>query len=510
MTQVLQVQPWDFCPQPGPQTEFLSTPADITVMGGAAYVGKTWAEVFFPLRYVHHPKYTAAIYRQMLSDVIHPGGLWDEASGIYPAMGGVPNRHDWSWKFPSGASIKFAHATDEERVKGSQVATILLDELTHFDEDFVWALNTRNRSRAPGVPSQVLGTTNPDADSWVADFLGWWIEQNPASPDYGLPIPERAGKVRYLARIEGVNHWGARVEDLLPIVQRYPRGKREWIQSVRFIPGKLEDNALGLALNPGYEGRLASADPVSVARLLGGNWKIRRAKGTLFKPQWFTDATMPPRLVKIARGWDLAATEGAGDWTVGVLLGLDEHGLWWVLDVVRDRRDPGGVEQLVRATAERDGQDVPQVFAWERAGAGKSQAHTYTRLLAGWNVTGETESGDPATRASAWSAQVSQRRVRLLCLADRLGQRVQVGTGCVLASDWTAAYLAELEAFPEGKHDDQLAATLAAFRFLTGGLAGAELASADQVVTEFNELADDAAELDGAFDLSGVGKMGGW
>ena len=33
---------------------------------------------------------------------------------------------------------------------------------------------------------------------------------------------------------------------------------------------------------------------------------------------------------------------------------------------------------------------------------------------------------------------------------------------------------------------------------------------ADEVIEAFNELADDAAELDGAFDLSGVGKMGGW
>lgn len=499
MTAPLLVHPWDYAPQPGPQTDFLSTPADITIMGGAAYVGKTWAEVYFPLRYVHHGRYTAAIYRQMLADVIHPGGLWHEAAGIYPAMGGDPNRHSWTWRFPSQAEIAFKHATDDERVKGAQLCTALFDELTHFDEEFFWAVRTRNRSTVRGVPAQVLATTNPDADSWVADFLAWWIEQDPQHPMYGLPIPARAGKVRYMVRLDGKVHWASRPEQLIEQLKVKP----SWVKSVRFIPGRLEDNQIGLRINPGYDGALASADPVTVARLLGGNWKVRRSKGSMFKSQWFSDEPAPPRIVRLARGWDLAATEGAGDWTVGVLLGQDEQGLWWVLDVVRARKDAGGVEQMVKETAERDGQDVPQVFAWERAGAGKSQAHTYTRLLAGWNVTGETESGEVTVRAAAWSAQVSQRRVRLLCLADRLGELVQVGSAKVEASDWIRPYVAEHEAFPVGRHDDQLAATLAAFRFLTGGIGG-EVASVEDAAKMVKEAEQDMDEIAAGFDLSGL------
>ena len=323
-------------------------------MGGAAYVGKTWAEVYFPLRYVGRAGYTAAIYRQRLADVIHPGGLWDEASRLYPPLGAEPNRHDWAWRFPAGASVSFRHCTDEERVKGSQIATLLLDEGTHFEEDFVWNLYTRNRSNARGVPAQMLITTNPDADSWLAEFLTWWIDQDSSSPTYGLPIPGRANKIRYLVRIEGRAHWFAARPHSAQLKSLHPRANSTWVKAVQFIPGRLEDNQIGLRANPGYEGNLASADPVSVARLLGGNWKIRRGKGSLFKSSWLRDEERAPRLVRLVRGWGLAATEGSVDWTAGVLLGQEEDGTLWVLDVVRGRLNAGQVERLVRAVAEAE------------------------------------------------------------------------------------------------------------------------------------------------------------
>lgn len=487
--QVLQVRDKiDFCPQPGPQIDFLSTPADITIMGGAAYVGKTWAEVYFPLRYVDRRGYTAAIYRQLQADITLPGGLWDEASGIYPHLQGDPNKHEWNWRFPSGASVKFGHATTDERVKGAQVSTLQFDELTHFEADFFWALSTRNRSTVRGVPAQILGTTNPDADSWVAEFLAPWIDQDPSSAGYGLPLPRMAGRVRYLVRVRGTCHWYPRRPGPAELLRLDPKAKPTWVKSVRFIPGQLHHNAIGLRTNPGYEGTLASADPVSVARLLDGNWKVRRVAGTLFKRAWFEDAESAPKMVRICRGWDLAATEGAGDWTVGVLLGQDADGYWWVLDVVRDRRDPGGVELLVRKTAEDDGQDVVQAFAWERAGAGKAQQHRYTVLLAGWSVVGETESGPPEVRAAAWSAQASQRRVKLL------------------SRNWTREYVAELEAYPDGRHDDQLAATLASFRYLTGGLVG-EIYSPTEIADALVEGQQRAREIDRATDFSGIGRM---
>lgn len=51
-----------------------------------------------------------------------------------------------------------------------------------------------------GVNPYIRCTCNPDPDSFVAALVEWWIEQDPASPRYGLPIPERDGVLRYFIR----------------------------------------------------------------------------------------------------------------------------------------------------------------------------------------------------------------------------------------------------------------------------------------------------------------------
>src|SRR5205809_978024 len=68
---------------------------------------------------------------------------------------------------------------------------------------------SRNRSTC-GVRPYIRATCNPDADSWVADFLAWWID-----PESGLPIPERAGVVRYYIRVAERIVWADRPEELM-------------------------------------------------------------------------------------------------------------------------------------------------------------------------------------------------------------------------------------------------------------------------------------------------------
>ncbi len=38
-------------------------------------------------------------------------------------------------------------------------------------------------------------------------------------------------------------------------------------------------------------------------------------------------------MVGWSRAWDLAASKGSGDFTVGVLMGLDKLGRFWVTDI---------------------------------------------------------------------------------------------------------------------------------------------------------------------------------
>src|SRR5271170_1350450 len=110
--------------------------------------------------------------------------------------------------------------------QGAQVPGF--DELTHSTKSQFFYMMSRNRSMC-GVRPYIRATCNPDADSWVAEFISWWIDQ-----ETGLPIPERAGKVRYFIRVNDAVLWGDSPAELR---QRY--GEDVQPKSVCFIPAKL-------------------------------------------------------------------------------------------------------------------------------------------------------------------------------------------------------------------------------------------------------------------------------
>ena len=78
--------------QPGPQTAFLQTAADICIYGGAAGGGKTVGLILEPLRHVRRvPGFTAVFFRRTTPQITNPGGLWDESESFYPRLGGIPH-----------------------------------------------------------------------------------------------------------------------------------------------------------------------------------------------------------------------------------------------------------------------------------------------------------------------------------------------------------------------------------------------------------------------------------
>lgn len=440
-------------PQPGPQEMFLSSPADIVIYGGGAGGGKTWGLLLEPLRHVHNKDFGAVFFRRNMKQVKNEGGLWDESKKLYIPLGAKPMESTAEWKFSSGANISFAHLEYENNKfdwQGSQIALLCFDELTHFTAGQFWYMLSRNRSMC-GVQPYVRCTTNPDPDSWVAGLISWWI-----NPDTGYPIKERAGIVRYFVRVGETLMWGDSPEELAQYQMQDEAGA--WVpippKSLTFIPSLLTDNKALMAADPGYMASLLAQPSIEQERLLRGNWKVKRS-GQLFKRGWFTPVDIAPRMVKVIRAWDLAATEvdKEGDMTTAatasVKMGLTSDGDVIILHATSDRLGPEGVMRTIKNTAAQDGKSVVGSIPQDPGQAGKAQVKFMLKQLGGYRYYASVESGDKVTRAMPLAAQA------------------EAGNVYILRGDWNEAFLAEMEAFPGSAIKDQVDAASRAFGELT-------------------------------------------
>lgn len=266
-------------PQQGFQYSFLSNNADIIIGGSAAGVGKTFAMLLEPLHYITRIKgYGGVIFRRTTPQIRNEGGLWDTSMEIYPYIGGKPKESMLEWVFDFGNKLKFAHMEyekDKLTWMGSQIPFIGFDELTHFTESQFFYLSSRNRS-ACGIKPYIRATCNPDPDSWVANLIGWWIDQ-----ETGYPIKERDGKIRYFIKNGADYIWGDSYDEvkekawyfLEELVKDSELQPENFIKSLSFIAGNVFDNKKLLEKDPSYIANLLSQDEEVQAQLLKGNWK---------------------------------------------------------------------------------------------------------------------------------------------------------------------------------------------------------------------------------------------
>ncbi|RAI33739.1 terminase [Rhodoplanes serenus] len=175
-------------------------------------------------------------------------------------------------------------------------------------------------------------------------------------------------------------------------------------------------------------------------------------EGGLFKRAWFAGKIIrqAPAGTKWVRHWDLAATAAkrkvSGQAaTAGVKIGRAPDGSFIVGHVVRVLEEGADVRRTIKATAEADGKTVAISLPQDPGQAGKVQAADMVKMLAGWNVHAEPESGDKVTRAEPFSAQC------------------EAGNVYLVEGAWNDAYLDELCLFPGGSNKDQVDASSGAF-----------------------------------------------
>jgi predicted phage terminase large subunit-like protein len=151
---------------------------------------------------------------------------------------------------------------------------------------------------------------------------------------------------------------------------------------------------------------------------------------------------------KVVRFWDRAASDGKGDYSVGVKMGLHKDGTYWILDVVRGQWASDERERMIHSVAENDGKLVRIGLEQEPGSSGIDSVKETIRRLSGFLVNAEKATGDKVTRADTFSVQVN------------------IGNVKMVRGGWGLEYKYEVQHFPNGKHDDQVDATSGAFSML--------------------------------------------
>ena len=171
--------------------------------------------------------------------------------------------------------------------------------------------------------------------------------------------------------------------------------------------------------------------------------------GGMFKREWFKNvARVPSRATQAVRYWDKAASEGAGDYSAGVLI-VSFDQLWYVTDVIRGRWSVHQRNQIMRRTAENDSvrySNLTTVIEQEPGSGGKESAEHSRRMLAGFHVKIDKVTGAKEVRAQP--------------LADQC----EGGNVLLVQGDWNTRFVEELCVFPAGDHDDQVDAAAGAFQ----------------------------------------------
>lgn len=163
----------------------------------------------------------------------------------------------------------------------------------------------------------------------------------------------------------------------------------------------------------------------------------------------------PEEDLKTLRIWDLAATEGGGDYTAGSKISRSNvTRKIYIRDMIRGKKSPAKVKALVKAAAEKDGHGVKIWMEQEPGSSGVTVITDYTKELAAYAFEGEKATGPIEVRASPLIASI------------------EIGNVYMVVADWNEDLRDELNGFPDGDNDDQIVAIALGYNKLVLGISG--------------------------------------
>jgi predicted phage terminase large subunit-like protein len=382
--------------------------------GGAAGGAKTSGILAAALQYVDVPGYHALLLRRNYKQLALPGSWIPLSKDWLRDTDATYNEGQKQWRFPSGSTLTFGFVgqnfDDVRKYETSAFSFIGIDELTAWQEsDYTFLFSRLRRAADVRAPSRIRTASNPGGRGHE------WVKRRFVDPATRNPTSG-------------------------------------------FLPALLSDNPY--IDQADYIESLRELHPVHWRRLLYGDWDISDP-GEMFQPRlWLEEADWldeaPENVTMRVRYWDLAAAEVSSsspdpDWTAGARLSRTSDGFVVIEHVIRARKTPAQVEDLVKATSIADGSRVTQ-YIEQTAGAGKALVDHFKRNVRpdGYNWRGDPVVGSKGSRARPLAADMEHHRVK------------------IVRGGWNDPLFDEMEAFSEdphhsGAHDDQVDACSGAY-----------------------------------------------
>ena len=421
------------------------------------------------LRWMDDPLYRGFCIRKNSTAIMKSGGLFDAAVHLYSQVDDIKIKmKEQKLVFSSGASVSFSHYENDkagQMYQGLELSNVFYDEAAHAAESHIWWLISRLRTKANLNPSIWL-SCNPDPDSFLFNYVQWWLHPE-HHPDYGLPDPEKNGKVRWILRKEGNVFWGDSKEEMIAkygnpdLPADHPRQVKPLSFEVRL--GTIYDNPWLIENQPEYLASLEALPDVERRRLLLGDWTARETGSTFFQRDWCKEENQEPpksEIERTVRAYDFAGTLKTDgnpnpDYTVGAKVSKLKNGDYFVHEVVRTRILPGDWEKFILENAARDGFGTEIIIPLDPGASAKLATGLLTRAVSecGYRVRTMRATGSKLDRFRPFSSLSMNGHVTFLkgCGID-LENNIQ--------SDNSFVYK-ELEAFTgrrrsgESGHDDQ-------------------------------------------------------
>lgn len=359
------------------------------------------------------PNFEGVMFRRTTKPLSAAGGLFSEAKKLFKPLGVDIKETQMEIYFHGikgssnnrkGGNLKFTHLEHEKDAEGNhqglQYSFCGFDELTHFEQSQFLYLIGRLRSEADG-DSFCMATTNPDYDSWVYNWVSWYLTED------GYFDENKLGKIRYFLIVNDTPVFGDTEEELaeeypeLCYIENPVEGTTEYVPplSFCFIGGTIFDNPALIKANPKYLSALKAQTEINRKRLLEGNWHARPEGSAYFDRNWLHKIENKPFEAVCVRSWDIASEEPSDknrhpDYTASIKMYKTKENEYVIAGDFeplshneredtygRYRQRPGQRNHSMIRQAEHDGSEVIVCLPVDPAAAGKLQFSELAKMF---------------------------------------------------------------------------------------------------------------------------------